>query len=105
MRFFFPALLEAEGNVGALVVCIPPRLAKEDNPMCFRPAEIGMNKCPQCGASNKPIATTCEACGAELPKVVIDRKAQQERFIAEARADIAGSVSQPPKAPELPIDE
>lgn len=34
--------------------------------MCFRPAEISMNTCPSCGKNNKPIAKTCEDCGADL---------------------------------------
>lgn len=41
--------------------------------MCFRPAEIQMNKCPECGKINKPIAKVCEECGAELntgPKAI-----------------------------------
>ncbi|MDR1712636.1 MAG: zinc-ribbon domain-containing protein [Coriobacteriales bacterium] len=34
--------------------------------MCFRPAELSMNTCPECGKKNKPIAKVCEACGAAL---------------------------------------
>ncbi|MDR1358667.1 MAG: zinc ribbon domain-containing protein [Coriobacteriales bacterium] len=34
--------------------------------MCFRPAEIQLNKCPQCGKVNKPIARECAECGEPL---------------------------------------
>jgi ribosomal protein L40E len=34
--------------------------------MCFRPAEIQLNKCPSCGKVNKPIAKECVQCGAAL---------------------------------------
>ena len=34
--------------------------------MCFRPAEVSMKVCPECGKNNKPVATVCEACGADL---------------------------------------
>ena len=61
--------------------------------MCFKPAEISMNKCPACGAVCKPNATECPACGAEMSIVMIDNEAQQARFAAEANA---------PKAPAAP---
>ncbi len=34
--------------------------------MCFRPAAAKLNRCPQCGKVNKPVATVCIDCGAEL---------------------------------------
>ena len=45
--------------------------------MCFRPAEISMKKCPECGADNKPIATECAQCGAPLENKKIDFDADQ----------------------------
>lgn len=36
--------------------------------MCFRPAEISMEKnCPQCGAKNDFNNDVCDQCGATLP--------------------------------------
>lgn len=54
--------------------------------MCFRPAEISMNTCPQCGATCKPNATECPECGAAIEIVKIDEAAQQAKFAAEAQA-------------------
>ena len=54
--------------------------------MCFRPPEVGMKKCPQCGADNKPIAKTCESCGAAL----------------DGSAASAPGAPQPPAAPGAP---
>ena len=45
--------------------------------MCFRPAEISMKKCAQCGATNKPVATVCAQCGAPLDNRKIDFDADQ----------------------------
>ncbi len=64
--------------------------------MCFRPAEVSMKKCPQCGKVNKPIATTCEACGAELDNAVKDFDADQ------ANLDSAMKIPNAPKAPAAP---
>ena len=46
--------------------------------MCFRPAEIAMNKCAACGAPNKPIATECVKCGAPLENVKNDFDADRQ---------------------------
>ncbi len=36
--------------------------------MCFRPAEISMEKtCPECGAQNSMDKEECVKCGAKLP--------------------------------------
>lgn len=34
--------------------------------MCFRPAELQMNKCSECGTVNRPIDKECKKCGAAL---------------------------------------
>lgn len=34
--------------------------------MCFRPAAAKLNRCYECGKVNKPTATVCIECGAEL---------------------------------------
>lgn len=68
--------------------------------MCFRPAEIKMNECPQCGKNNKPIAKVCEACGAPLEAVVVDFDADQAKLDAAAQAP--GAPVPPPSAPGAP---
>lgn len=52
--------------------------------MCFRPAEISMNTCPQCGKANKPIAKMCDSCGAPLGEVSKDFDADQASLDAAA---------------------
>ena len=66
--------------------------------MCFRPAEVSLKKCPECGKANKPIAKVCEACGAELDNAVKDFDADQ------AALDAAGTMAtpRPPKASSVP---
>ncbi len=66
--------------------------------MCFRPTEMSMNECPECGASNKPIATVCEQCGAELNKVDIDFDADQAKLDASATAMPGGPAPSAPDA-------
>ena len=56
--------------------------------MCFRPAEVSMKVCPECGKNNKPVATVCEACGADLA--------------AGAPAPGAPTAPAAPGAPRLP---
>ena len=65
--------------------------------MCFRPTEISMKKCPQCGADNKPIAKECAQCGAPLEDKKYDFDADQASLDA---ANIA--VPGAPKAPGAP---
>ena len=48
--------------------------------MCFRPAEVYMNKCPACGKLNKPIAKTCEQCGEPLELKKTDCDADEVKF-------------------------
>lgn len=68
--------------------------------MCFRPAEIQMKKCPECGASNTPVAKVCKECGATLPDEKVDFAAQQAQFMAEANA--AGAAVTGNAAPTAP---
>lgn len=65
--------------------------------MCFRPAQIEMKKCPKCGKVNKPIATVCESCGAQLV-------ASGGDFDADQAALDSAAVKKPgvPKAPGTP---
>lgn len=71
--------------------------------MCFRPAEIQMNKCPACGASNKPIAKVCEQCGAPLGEVKVDFDADQAKLdAANVAAPGAPAAPRPPAAPGAP---
>lgn len=67
--------------------------------MCFRPAEVQMNKCPNCGKANKPIAKVCEECGTELDKVSIDFDADQAKLDAAAQPPQAPGAPKPPQAP------
>ena len=66
--------------------------------MCFRPTEMSMNKCPQCGANNKPIATECAQCGAPLEQMKVDFDADQ------ASLDAMNTFTMPPMpgAPKPP---
>lgn len=67
--------------------------------MCFRPAEMSMNKCPQCGANNKPIATECSQCGAPLKQMKVDFDADQASL--DAFSTLPPTKPAPPKAPSL----
>lgn len=56
-----------------------------------------MNKCPQCGAANKPIAKQCEKCGAPLEMKQVGFDADQDKL------DAANTYqSAPPSAPGAP---
>lgn len=68
--------------------------------MCFRPTEMKMNKCPQCGANNKPIATECAQCGALLEQMKVDFDADQASL--DAMNSFAPSAPAAPKAPIAP---
>ncbi len=67
--------------------------------MCFRPTEMSMNKCPKCGANNKPIATECAQCGAPLEQMKVDFDADQAKLDSFATMPPMPSV---PKAPDMP---
>ena len=70
--------------------------------MCFRPAEISMKKCPECGANNKPIATECAQCGAPLENKKIDCDADQAALDASIKSPGAPSAPNAPKVPGAP---
>ena len=70
--------------------------------MCFRPAEISMKKCPECGANNKPIATECAQCGAPLENKKIDFDADQAALDASIKSPGAPSAPNAPKVPGAP---
>lgn len=74
--------------------------------MCFRPAEIEMNKCPQCGANNKPIAKECEKCGAPLEMKKVGFDADQSKLDAantyQSAPPMAPGAPKPPSAPGAP---
>ena len=70
--------------------------------MCFRPAEISMKKCPECGANNKPIATKCAQCGAPLENKKIDFDADQAALDASIKSPEAPSAPNAPKVPGAP---
>lgn len=75
--------------------------------MCFRPAEISMKTCPECGKANKPVATVCEACGAELDNTVKDFDADQASLdsantMGAPKAPAAPGAPKPPEAPRPP---
>lgn len=72
--------------------------------MCFRPAQVEMNKCPECGAVNKPIAKECEKCGAalEIKHVGIDADADMIDAATTAGAPGAPKAPMAPKAPPAP---
>lgn len=75
--------------------------------MCFRPAEVSMKTCPACGKVNKPVATECEACGAELEKTEAQFDANQDALDAlgaNAKPAAPGMPSVPaPGAPKPPM--
>lgn len=72
--------------------------------MCFRPAQIEMKNCSKCGTANKPVATVCESCGAELETVVGDFDADQAALDAAIKMPGAPAPSAPgaPAAPKAP---
>jgi hypothetical protein len=70
--------------------------------MCFRPAQVSMNVCPKCGKENKPIATICGQCGAELEKMVVDMDADQAKLDAHNIAQGGMPISGTPKSPSVP---
>lgn len=55
-----------------------------------------MNKCPECGAANKPIAKVCDKCGAALEVKKVDFDADQ------ASLDAANVMPKAPGAPAAP---
>lgn len=67
--------------------------------MCFRPAEISMKKCPNCGANNKPIAKECAQCGAALADMKVDFDADQAALDASIKPPSAPSAPDSPKPP------
>lgn len=69
--------------------------------MCFRPAQISMKTCPQCGASNKPIATVCAQCGAALEVMRVDMDADQAALDA-ANTTVPFNAPGAPAAPAVP---
>lgn len=69
--------------------------------MCFRPAEIAMKKCSQCGATNKPVATECEKCGAPLDTEKTGFDADQPMTPGPS-APAAPGAPKPPSAPKPP---
>ncbi len=78
--------------------------------MCFRPAEVQMNICKECGKANKPIATVCEQCGAPLEKKMSDFDADQAKLDAAAvpptspaspGAPASSGAPKPPSAPSV----
>lgn len=70
--------------------------------MCFRPAEIKMNVCPQCGKNNKPIAKVCEECGAPLEMQKVDFDADQSKLDAANVSTPGSPVAPAPAAPKAP---
>ena len=72
--------------------------------MCFRPAEVSFDVCPECGKTNKPIAKTCEQCGAPLEMKMVDADADQAKLDAANVFGAPGGAASPaaPKAPAAP---
>ena len=71
--------------------------------MCFRPAEVQMNVCTECGKANKPIAKVCEQCGAPLEMKKTDFDADQSKLDAAAMSKPAApSAPGAPKPPAVP---
>lgn len=68
--------------------------------MCFRPAEIQMKNCQQCGANNKPVATVCESCGAELDNTIQDFDADQAALDSAKMQPPAPGAPKPPASPK-----
>ena len=82
--------------------------------MCFRPAEVQLNKCPQCGKVNKPIDKTCVACGTELtsvPTTVVcplcgvtnPTTAQACANCGATESEIMAAMDKAPGAPRAPV--
>lgn len=76
--------------------------------MCFRPAEVVMKKCPECGTPNKPIATECAKCGAPLDNKKMDFDADQASLdaantFAAPKAPGAPAAPKAPGAPKPPM--
>lgn len=69
--------------------------------MCFRPAQVEMNVCPKCGATNKPIAKECAQCGEplQIKHVGFDADAA---MIDQANTFKAPSAPKAPGAPAAP---
>ena len=65
-----------------------------------------MKTCPQCGATNKPIAKVCEKCGAALDDQKFDFDADQSKLdaanVAAPGAPKAPGAPGAPKAPGAP---
>lgn len=62
-----------------------------------------MNKCPKCGALNKPIAAECEKCGEPLKKQKVDFDADQAKLDAAIKIPPAApSAPKPPAASKKP---
>jgi uncharacterized OB-fold protein len=70
--------------------------------MCFRPTEITMNKCPKCGAMNKPIAKVCEKCGEPLEFKKVEMDADAGGIDAQMNAPAAPKAPGAPGAPAAP---
>lgn len=70
--------------------------------MCFRPAEISMKKCPNCGADNKPIAKVCAQCGTPLEEKKYDFDADQAALDASIKAPGAPVAPHTPAVPGAP---
>lgn len=70
--------------------------------MCFRPAEVSMKVCPECGKSNKPVSRVCESCGAELDNSIKDFDADQAKLDAANTAPAVSGAPKPPAAPGAP---
>jgi len=81
-------------------------LASEgEEPMCFRPAQVLMTTCPECGKQNKPISKVCESCGAELPDATImtaDADPSNPVNAKRAAQQAAGGAPAAPAAPGAP---
>lgn len=65
--------------------------------MCFRPAEVSMKKCPNCGKTCKPVDKVCPDCGAELSST-------PKGFDADQQGNPPAGAPSPaaPKAPGVP---
>lgn len=70
--------------------------------MCFRPTEISMKKCPNCGANNKPIAKECAQCGTLLADMKVDFDADQAALDAAIKSPNAPSAPGTPSGPNAP---
>lgn len=63
--------------------------------MCFRPAEISMKKCPNCGKTCKPVDKACPDCGTELDS-------GPKGFDADQQSGPPPSAPAAPGAPAVP---